>query len=81
MVERLDTCYAYAADSCAKKETAIQAVIDRAKVLNALMANLEFGDKISNAINARYAMDARIAAITGRWKCWNRLMKSNWNFM
>lgn len=66
MVERLDTCYAYAADSCAKKETAIQAVIDRAKVLNALMANLEFGDKISNAINARYAMDARIAAITGQ---------------
>lgn len=66
MVEKLDTCYAYAADSCAKKETAIQAVIDRAKMLNALMANLEFGDIISNAINARYAMDARIAAITGQ---------------
>ena len=80
MVERLDTCYAYAADSCAKKETAIQAVIDRAKVLNALMSNLEFGDKISNAINARYAMDARIAAITGQKPIVCRAKKSVANF-
>lgn len=63
MVGKLNTCYAYVADSCAKKETAIQVVIDRAKVLNALMADTELGDKIAMAINARYVMDGRIAAI------------------
>lgn len=64
MTERLNECYKHAADSCAALSEKLQTVIGQVQVLDTLMENKDLSTELAQAINAMYAEDARINAVT-----------------
>lgn len=63
MTTRVDECYAAAQAECEEKDALLVPLIDQAEVLNTLKPDDGLDNAIANAINARFSMDARIAAI------------------
>lgn len=64
MIGKLNNCYKHAEDSCAVLSEELQVIINQVDTLNVLMEDEVIAHALAKAVNAQYAPDARIQAIS-----------------